>query len=209
MRNDKLGIAYNIFDGEEILPFSISAIRKEADYIAVVYQKISNAGEKAAPDLEDKLNELKRLKLADELYLYEPDLTKDLHFNEKKKRDIGLHLVKKAGCSYFLSMDCDEFYESEEFARAKKFIADNEIKSSAVSILEYLKKPEYLILNGYTFNHGYGNRYAFYVPFIMDITNEDLNGKKTLHGESFFPVLTDPTRTLNGALKFYLFRLFS
>jgi hypothetical protein len=34
----KLGAAYNVFDGEELLENSIVSIRSEVDYVVVVYQ---------------------------------------------------------------------------------------------------------------------------------------------------------------------------
>ena len=34
----KLGAAYNVFDGEELLENSIVSIRPEVDYVVVVYQ---------------------------------------------------------------------------------------------------------------------------------------------------------------------------
>ena len=38
----KIGVSYNLFDGEELLESSIKSIRKNVDYISVVYQTISN-----------------------------------------------------------------------------------------------------------------------------------------------------------------------
>ena len=35
----KLGIAYNLFDGEELLEASVKSVRGCADYICVIYQK--------------------------------------------------------------------------------------------------------------------------------------------------------------------------
>ena len=34
----KLGVAYNVFDGEELLETSIQSVRPCADYICIVYQ---------------------------------------------------------------------------------------------------------------------------------------------------------------------------
>ena len=42
----KLGCAYNIFDGEEMLPHSLKNLRPMVDYICVVYQITSNFGNK-------------------------------------------------------------------------------------------------------------------------------------------------------------------
>jgi len=42
----KLGCAYNIFDGEEMLIHSLNNLRPMVDYICVVYQTTSNFGNK-------------------------------------------------------------------------------------------------------------------------------------------------------------------
>ena len=38
----KLGVSYNLWKGEELLKYSIKAIREHVDYIVVVYQNLSN-----------------------------------------------------------------------------------------------------------------------------------------------------------------------
>jgi len=50
-----LGLAYNLFDGEELLEYSIKSIRKNVDFICVVWQKISNHGEQCNEGLEELL----------------------------------------------------------------------------------------------------------------------------------------------------------
>lgn len=195
----KLGVSYNLFDGEELLESSVKSIRQQVDYINVVYQKVSNFGEPATPNIELLLQTLKDKGLIDEIYLYTPKFS-DAHKNEKTKRDIGLKLARKAGCTHFMSMDVDEYYKANELAEAKKFILKNKIKASACCIIEYLKSPTYQMVNGYTFcmNKDF---YTFYVPFIMKIRG--MFGQK--HGDGDFPCLVDPTRKLNGNKKFYLF----
>jgi hypothetical protein len=47
----KLGAAYNVFDGEELLWRSIESIRPVVQFVAVVYQTTSNFGDAAAPEL--------------------------------------------------------------------------------------------------------------------------------------------------------------
>lgn len=197
-----LGVAYNLFDGEELLEASIKSIRSEANHIVVIYQTISNAGQLANENLEKFLKELKDRQLIDEIYCYEPDLSKkEKTFNEKRKRDIGLELIKKAGCNYFLSMDTDEFYDPAEIRKSKAFIIKNDIECSAVSIIEYIKEPIYQIVHGHSFApKGLETRYEFFVPFIMKIFTD----REQYHGEEF-PCLADPTRGLNASNKFYLF----
>ena len=71
----KLGISYNIFDGEELLEDSIKSIKNKVDYISVVYQEISNFGNPCNEGFSTTLLEkLKSEGLIDELYKYRPQL---------------------------------------------------------------------------------------------------------------------------------------
>lgn len=194
----RLGIAYNVFDGYELLESSIKTVRDEASFIVVVYQLISNYGEKADKELEETLFRLKQNKLIDELYCYTPNL-KDPQACEREKRDIGLILAKRARCKYYMDMDCDEFYLKDQLRNALDYIQYNKIACSAVSIIEYIKKPTYQLANGYIFSPH--KDYIFYCPFIMKI----FKFKYNLHSNKNFSCLVDPTRGLNAGEKFYLF----
>ena len=87
----RLGVSYNIFDGEELLEGSIKQIRSEVDYISVVYQTISNFGNKCNEELIPLLNRLKSEGLVDELYEYKPKIENGGHYNEIVKRNIIQH----------------------------------------------------------------------------------------------------------------------
>ena len=196
----KLGISYNLFDGEELLESSIKSVRNEAFHINVVYQTTSYYGNKTENNVEKLLLKLKEKGLIDEIYYYDKDFSKtQKHYYEREKRDIGLKIAKEFGCTHFLSMDVDEFYEETQLRFAKQFIEQNKIKTSAVSILEYLKHPQYRFVNSYTFTPQ--DNYNFYVPFIMKI-NKILPQK---HSGKFYPCVVDPSRSLNNKQKFYLF----
>lgn len=197
----KIGVSYNLFDGEELLEFSIKSIRKKVHHISVVYQAVSNFGQSADLDLVKKLKIMKENGLIDSLYEYKPDLKINAHENEKKKRDIGLLIAKKNRCNYFLSMDVDEFYDENQFEFAINSIIKNGIKSSAVSIVEYLKQPEYQIVGSYTFVPENSEHYNFYVPFIIKIRKFG----RQYHGKGYFPCETDATRKLliNGKFKLF------
>ncbi|MBQ7524345.1 MAG: hypothetical protein IJT08_01920 [Alphaproteobacteria bacterium] len=190
--NMKLGVSYNLFDGEELLEPSARAIRKSAQYINVIYQNVSNRGEKRDDDLGVMLHELKLRGVIDEYILYAPDLSRKPSYNEKKKRVIGFELVKKRGCSHFLGMDVDEFYHHEEVERAKEKILTWNIKISAVSKIEYWANPELQVIDC--------ARYEAFVPFIVKTT---VSQKVTLDG--YFPCLVDPTRKVKGHGRFFLF----
>lgn len=197
----KLGVSYNLFDGEELLEYSIKNIRPEAYYINVIYQKKSYYGNNASSNIENLLFNLKHRGLIDEVYLYDKDISK---FNtiqeiETDKRNIGYIMAKKFGCTHHLSMDVDEFYETDKLSNAKKYIMDNNISLSACSIIEYLKNPKYKLF-GYTFSPS--ENYNFYVPFIVKIGN---NNEQYAYLQDFFPCLVDPTRKFNPSGRFYLF----
>ena len=66
----KLGVAYNIFDGEEMLPHSLRNLRPMVDFICVVYQTTSNFGNEN-PLLLEKLEMLQMEGLIDKLFAVE------------------------------------------------------------------------------------------------------------------------------------------
>ncbi len=185
----KLGISYNLFDGEELLEYSIQSVRGSADHINVVYQKTSNWGEPCSENLEDLLSDLVQKKLIDKIYCYTPKNT-SAGKNEIRKRNIGLNIAKARFCSHFLNLDCDEFYHKNQFDEAKKFIIANKIEASSCKFIDYIKQPTWQIQN-------YSQTY---VPFIAKI-----NLFTKLSGKSYFPVLVDPTRKMNGNRKFKYF----
>ncbi len=202
MKEMKLGISYNLFDGEELLESSIRAIRSEAFYVSVVYQTKSYYGNLADNNIENYLKSLIEKGLIDEIYHYDKGFShKDKHHFEIQKRNIGLEISKKAGCSHYLSMDVDEFYDAKQLKKAKEYILRKNIKTSAVSIVEYLKEPIYKLVNSYTYTPDVP--YNFYVPFIMKIHKISFKNQK--HNKKWYPCVVDPTRALNNREKFYLF----
>ena len=91
----KLGISYNVFDGEELLEDSIKQIKSEVDYISVVYQTKSNLGNECNKTLVDLLETLLSNKLIDHIEEYEP-FGMSPHTNEIKKRKKIFQHMKKA-----------------------------------------------------------------------------------------------------------------
>jgi hypothetical protein len=185
----KLGISYNLFDGEELLEPSILAIRNNVDYISVVYQTISNFGNPSSDDLEEMLESMKDDKLIDELVKYKPQ-SYGGHYNEITKRNIGLELSKKRKCTHHLSLDSDEFYIESEFVNAKKYIEDNNIDTSFAQMRTYYKDQIYQL----------DPPEDYYVSFIHKI---DKNIQYVFNGQS--PVLVDPTRRPSGVLNYKIF----
>lgn len=182
----KLGVTYNVFDGIELLEASIKSVRNNVDYINVVYQNISNFGEKDDSCLS-LLKSLKDKGLIDNIIYYETDFALTPQQNETAKRNIGLKDCIKNNCTYFLNMDTDEFYTDEQFKKAKEFIYYNNISSCACAMYYYIKHPHYKFMEP---------RRTMYVPFICKINkySKIVTGVKTF-------CLVDPTRmivTKNG-----------
>jgi hypothetical protein len=176
----KLGASYNLFDGEELLKDSILSIRDNVDYISVVFQIVSNFGNYAKSDITGLLTELTDQGLIDEVVHYSPDLTKHPHENEREKRNIGLQLSLKNGCSHHISMDADEFYDREQFKVAKSIIEDSDFDSSACRLLTYYRN-DHTVLDPME---------DYFVPFIYRIY------KNSLFEPTEWPVLVDPTRRI-------------
>jgi hypothetical protein len=64
----KVGISYNVFDGEELLENSIKSIRDNVDYVSVVYQTVSNFGNPCDDGLVPLLEKLVKDGLVDEIF---------------------------------------------------------------------------------------------------------------------------------------------
>jgi hypothetical protein len=186
----KLGVSYNVFDGEELLEGSIKQIREHVDHISVVYQTESYFGNKANEGLEDLIHDLKTRHLIDDIHKYDNNFSKNPQDNEKRKRNIGLNIAKCKLCSHFMNMDCDEFYVTKEFAEAKEFVKKEKTQASACYFKNYIKEPIYQLTQ----------EPKTYVPFIYKI-----NWFSKFRGRSYFPVLVDPTRKMNSEGKFKLF----
>lgn len=181
----KLGATYIVFDGVELLESSISCIRESVDFICVVYQKTSWFGAKIKKEDLDELHELKSRGLIDSLIEFssfapiygastKSKISKAKGY-ETAKRDASLNECLKNGCTHYICLDVDEFYDPETFKEAKEYIYDNEVHYSACKYLNYVTP---------TLHRGLS---AMYVPFICRITKTSRNGKR-------FFVRTDPTR---------------
>ena len=177
----RLGISYNLFDGEELLEGSIKQIRNQVDHVSVVYQTVSNFGNPCSKELIPLLERLKSEGLIDELFEYSPKINKGGHFNEIQKRNIGLALSQGAGCTHHMSMDSDEYYLSSEFENLKKIVIEGDYDSSYCQMQTYYKSWEYSLDPPET----------YYVSLIFKIKNDS---NYVLMAPS--PVLVDPTRRM-------------
>jgi len=185
----KLGVSYNLFDAIEHLEPSIKCIRDHVDYISVVWQDISNFGNKSSVNIEKILNDLKERKLIDTHFKFIPNTNTIPQHNEIDKRNLGLHISQANSCTHHMSMDTDEYYLSDEFISMKNDVEFNNYDSSACQMMTYYKSPEYVL----------DPPEEYYVPLIYKIRP----GIRFVLGIQF-PVLVDPTRRMDsGNCKIY------
>ena len=210
----KLGVAYNVFDGEELLLDSIKSVRSNVAYVAVVYQTVSNFGNACHPELKKRLEHLVSLGLVDELRQAEPrefsdeekhtlcspvsqelggppTMVSQQFFNEVSKRDIGRQMCHDAGCTHFMSMDTDEFYHPAELEHAKRRMLAEDLDGSCCKMRFYFRDPEHELLPFDEYNQ---------VPLIYKLKK----GSRLLLAHPY-PCVVDPTRRMGNCPKFVQF----
>lgn len=147
----KLGISYNLFDGEELLERSIYYIRPHVSYISVVYQTTSFYGTECSKELLPTLNDLLNKGYIDDIIEYKGNSILDedeslAHIQQVEKRNIGLELSKKNDCNYHMAFDADEFYIPEEFSRMKEILLETDEPACALQHRQYYKDAIYTIV---------------------------------------------------------------
>ena len=184
MTNDiKLGVSYTVFeDSIELLPYALKAIRPEVEYISVVYQMVSNSGEKASPQFRDELARLRTEGLIDRLDFYIPDLQQSAAFNELQKRNIGLTLSRQANCTHHMATDSDEFFTHAQFELIKKDLRENISEAQFAQMKTFYKLPTEEITPPD----------EYFVPLFYAITPTT---QYVLNAPT--PVVVDPTRSIS------------
>lgn len=172
----KLAAIYNVWDGVELLEASMATVLDHVDLIIIVWQDVSNYGEKYNPMAEvqlDKYPNVVKVK-------YSPADKTGPGVSERDKRNLGLDIARQHKCTHFLHMDTDEFYM--DFEEAKREYIRSGVDGSVVPILTYFKRPTYRLEN-------YDN---YFVPFIHKLH------KRTQAGVGTYPFYVDPTRKVNA-----------
>ncbi len=176
----RLAAIYNAWDGLELLPASMKSIHDNVDLIIIVYQTVSNFGEKS-DDLQDVMSPMPGWFKPVRFVKYDPIISMGGSLNERAKRNLGLDEARKHGCTHFIGMDVDELYE--DFGAAKQLYIDSGHSGSVCRLQTYFRKP--------TFRFDTPENY--YVPFIHKLTPD------TKSGSSSYPFYVDPTRAINDS----------
>jgi hypothetical protein len=190
----KLGLAYNLFDGEELMIDSLMNLSVQADYVCIVYQTTSNFNQKNIK-LHELVNEYVAMGLVNDIYHFNPKMIYDSNReiiksnglnNEIEKRNIGLKLCKSNGCTHFLNLDCDEFYDMYEFINAKREIEKYDYDTSFCQMNTYYKRADLMV-----YPHE-----SYYSPFIYKIKKDTQFSFEYWNNQ--YPAKIDPTRRVKA-----------
>lgn len=133
-----------VFEGHELLEYLLPPIRKEIDFISVVYQEKSFFDNQCADDLISTLEKLLKVGLIDKMVKYNQNSLVRNKINEINNRNIGRQLSIDAGCTHHISADTDEFYLPEQLSYAKK--ESEGYDCSMAYTVNYYKEPTYKIV---------------------------------------------------------------
>lgn len=173
----KLAAIYNIWDGEELFSGSVECIKDHVDLIIVVWQDVSNFGERHSPAKTIALTAINNKLLLD-AHHYNPVLGSGFG-NEATKRNIGLNVARELGCTHFLFMDCDEYYA--DFSKAKQQYVESGAEGSVCKMFTYFKKPTLRL----------EKEDNYFVPFIHRLQSY------TQAATGDYPFYVDPTRKVH------------
>lgn len=144
----RIAAVFNVWaDCIELLPYAVENIRPCVDEVILVWSRKSNRGQVVEYTLPENCS----------LVNWEP-VSKDAQVNECMKRNAGLEAVKTLGFTHFIMLDCDEFYDQQEFLKEKKYIQEHGIIGTVCRIKTYFKSP--------TLTIGYDHTL---VPFIHSV----------------------------------------
>jgi len=169
----KIGIIYNSFYGVNQLIKSVDNMRKIADYIVVIHQRVGFFGNKESKDNYELLVNLK----VDEVVFYKNKKDMEMSDGVLEKRNIGLEHCKKAGCDYVIPMDNDEEYDCDLLLQEILDMRKNNIETMYSPIITYY----------YDENHYYHDTY--YVPSCFKVNDRVFKKSKT-------SILCDPLRKM-------------
>ena len=193
----KLGLGIIAFEGTEHLKNIIYEIRDCCDVVVICLQKTSYHGDPIKEEDIADVELLKTCNLVDDIIWFE---SKNLYENEPKigprlvetdKRNFILdYLEITAKCSHGLVIDSDEFYDREDFIRAKDFIdKDDNVHVTYCQYVNYYRD----------YKHVLAWPFFCYVPFISEIQY------RFSFKNGSFDKPSDPTRRylLDGKNKVY------
>jgi hypothetical protein len=185
----KLAAVYSVFDGEELLPGSINQIRPHVDLVILVSSTRSHDGLTSYEGGAEMAQKLRAAGVVEMAISFKPDTRFGANYNtrlenERAKRMKGLRAAALAGASHVILMDCDEYYHTGAFGRARAYMAANNRHGSVVRLRTYFRQPTWQV----------HPPEEYFVPFIHRIDHRA--GKPVIMNWRKYPYYVDPSRAL-------------
>lgn len=181
----RLAAIYNVWHDWDWLKLSIENIRPCVDTIILVASETSNYGEK---DLTFRKNYHFGI-VGIMNYPFKPSMSVQPMVNETNKRNYGLDVALNSGCTHFIMMDADEFYDRDEFNREKQRFIDNpDLAGLVCASRVYFKSPSLTI--------GLDTTRVPFIHKITDTLKHEFNRSYPFAWEGK-QIRIDPTRSLN------------
>lgn len=160
-------------------------MRPVVDHISIIFQQVSNCGLTMTKDDNEScvkiLNSLIDEGVVDNVQVYTPNLNISVWKNEMIKRQVGYDHARSEGCTHFISMDVDEFYNPNELIVAKDKFEQTQYDGSVCKIVNYYGDV----------NHRFETHSDTMVPFIYKIKPDGLFQLNALYNHGY---KCDPTR---------------
>lgn len=181
----RVGFFYTVFDGFELLPGSMSQLENFADEIVIVWQDVSNTGNKC-DEVQSFVEKLTSINIHTVQYF--PDLRLNAKENERLKHNLALRFLKKLQCTHFIAGACDHYYRPEDLQRIKKVAPLYDV--TLTSMFTYYKYPEWQLTP----------IEDYYMPFMHKLYPET-----EFVNTPYVKYLTDPSVRVNTRSTMILF----
>jgi hypothetical protein len=181
MEKIRLAAIFNVWDGDELLAGAIKCVYDHVNEVIIVWQDVSNFGEKYMPREVEIIISMQQKGVKGKITLvkFDPRVEIGGQMNERAKRNLGLDIARDKGCTHFIALDCDEYYE--HFGTAKEMFLNSHHKGSVCKMRTYFKSPKFM----------FSEPENYYVPFIHELHQD------TKSGSSSYKFYVDPTRAIN------------
>lgn len=189
----RLGVIYTVFNGLELLEGSIRQILDHVDHVVIVYQNISNRGNKdetvegKVMEVLTKLGREKPNKIMCIPYIMNPGFTTKQ--NEMSKHNLGLEILRQLHCTHFMLSATDHYYPTEDFILAKAKAEQIDVDVTLTSMYTYYKYPTWQL----------SPIEDYYMPFICKLYHS------TEYVKTMWSYKVDPAVRVTPSKTFYLF----
>lgn len=173
----RLGAIFCIWDDWGLLEIAVQNISQVADEIIIIASEKSNYGEVSPiPEAWKAMVDI-----------CEPPF-KEARENETFKRNLGLQIALKRGCTHFITMDADELYDCRQVENAKLLFNNPSLNGLICPCDCFFASPTLTIGRDITL-----------IPFIHKLTPQVRHGFNRNYFMAYVnrQIRIDPTRQLN------------